>query len=243
MGYSGRHLLTPSRERAMQWTLCQTALGVLLSASVTGMAQAVDWTAEPTYGTLNLAVGFLPDPQLMSLTAGGSDAASEAHASCSGYVSNAPAVELNYGASNEALAIYVESDADTTLVVYDADGNWHCSDDYASDAAGTNPGLVLTNPSSGHYHIWIGTYEVGELPAAVLKISELPPRWDSAASGIGSADDIEWGDNSSEWANDGECDDPRFAGPGAAVGNNASDRYHDANDCRSLYQRGELYLR
>ncbi|WP_198650456.1 hypothetical protein [Saccharospirillum mangrovi] len=227
----------------MKWTVCQTALGVLLSASVTGIAHAVDWSEEPTYGTVNLDVGFLPDPYVISLTAGGSDSASEAHSSCSGYISDAPDVDLNYDAGNESLSIYVESDADTTLVVYDADGNWHCSDDYASDAAGTNPGLVLTNPSSGNYNIWIGTYEVGELPSAVLKISELPPAWESSSSSVSSADDIEWGDNTSEWANDGECDDPRFAGPGAAAGNNASDRYHDANDCRMLYQSGELYLR
>ncbi len=58
-----------------------------------------------------------------------------------------------------------------------------------------------------------------------------------------SQTNIEWGDNTSEWANDGECDDPRFAGPGAAETLLDEDRYHDGNDCRRLYQEGRLYLR
>ena len=84
---------------------------------------------------------------------------------------------------------------------------------------------------------------VGEYPDATLKISESQPVWNDTGDQAQSSADIEWGDNTSNWANDGECDDPRFAGPGAAANNDVSDRYHDANDCRRLYQQGELYLR
>lgn len=227
----------------MKLTAVRAAFVGLVSMVLAVSVQAVDWTEQPTYGTVNLNAGFLPDPEVVSITAGGDYAASEAHQSCSGYISNAPDVDLNYQAGSHSLSLYVDSSADTTLVVYDADGNWHCSDDFASDAAGTNPGIVLSNPSSGNYNIWIGTYEVGEYPDVLLKISENQPVWQSAGGDVQSSDDIEWGDNTSEWANDGECDDPRFAGPGAASMNNASDRYHDANDCRTLYLRGELYLR
>ncbi|PTY36067.1 hypothetical protein BGP77_01745 [Saccharospirillum sp. MSK14-1] len=227
----------------MKMTAVQVAVACLVSIAAIGGAQAADWTAQPTYGSVNLSAGFLPDPHVVSLTAGGEYAASEAHQSCSGYISNAPDVDLNYDAGSHSLALYVDSQADTTLVVYDADGNWHCSDDFASDTAGTNPGIVLSNPSSGNYNIWIGTYEVGEFPPAQLKISETQPVWEASTGDVQSASDIEWGDNTSPWANDGECDDPRFAGPGAASMNNVSDRFHDADDCRSLYQSGEIYLR
>ncbi|MDR0780728.1 MAG: PPC domain-containing protein [Pseudomonadales bacterium] len=52
---------------------------------------------------------------------------------------------------------------------------------------------------------------------------------------------IEFGDDSSEWAHDGECDDPRFSGPGSAS-SLSENAYHDASDCRDLYQRGRIQL-
>ena len=56
------------------------------------------------------------------------------------------------------------------------------------------------------------------------------------------ADFIEFGNNSSPWANDGECDDPRFRGSGMASSVNDSDRNRDANDCRALYGAGRIEI-
>lgn len=54
---------------------------------------------------------------------------------------------------------------------------------------------------------------------------------------------IDFGDDSSTWANDGECDDPRFAGPGMTTTTLlASDILHDATDCRAAYARGALWV-
>jgi hypothetical protein len=53
----------------------------------------------------------------------------------------------------------------------------------------------------------------------------------------------DFGDNSSQWANDGECDDPRFEGEGAAETLLAEDRGHDAADCRMLFDAGRIVLR
>jgi hypothetical protein len=55
-------------------------------------------------------------------------------------------------------------------------------------------------------------------------------------------DDIDFGDNASEWAGNGECDDPRFTGPGSAGKLVQVDRFHDAGDCSALYERGEIEL-
>lgn len=53
---------------------------------------------------------------------------------------------------------------------------------------------------------------------------------------------IDFGDDESNWANDGECDDPRFAGEGVADTLVESDLLHDASDCRALYVAGSIVL-
>ena len=50
--------------------------------------------------------------------------------------------------------------------------------------------------------------------------------------------EIDFGDNNSQWMNDGECDDPRFEGPGMAFIPLEEDRGRDATDCRELFERG-----
>jgi hypothetical protein len=59
----------------------------------------------------------------------------------------------------------------------------------------------------------------------------------------GAGGDIELGDDDSEWARDGECDDPRFEGKGMAETLLEADEYHDATDCRTLLERGLIALR
>jgi hypothetical protein len=53
----------------------------------------------------------------------------------------------------------------------------------------------------------------------------------------------DFGDNTSQWANDGECDDPRFEGEGMAATLLEADAYHDATDCRTLVDRNRIALR
>ncbi len=64
-------------------------------------------------------------------------------------------------------------------------------------------------------------------------------------SAIGFVDiaEIDFGDDSSIWANDGECDDPRFDGPGAHPVNFDDDIRADATDCRTLFEAGEIWLK
>jgi len=56
-----------------------------------------------------------------------------------------------------------------------------------------------------------------------------------------ACDGIDFGDDGSIWANDGECDDPRFAGPAMHMILLDGDRGHDASDCRALCERGLIY--
>ena len=52
-----------------------------------------------------------------------------------------------------------------------------------------------------------------------------------------------FGDDASQWANDHECDDPRFQGEGSATTLLEEDRGHDATDCRALFEVGRIALR
>ena len=61
-------------------------------------------------------------------------------------------------------------------------------------------------------------------------------RADAASGGI------DFGDDSSTWARDGECDDPRFAGAGVAAYLTDADLYRDATDCRDLFDQGLVEL-
>jgi hypothetical protein len=54
---------------------------------------------------------------------------------------------------------------------------------------------------------------------------------------------VDFGDDSSDWARDGECDDPRFEGDGSATTLLEADAYHDATDCRTLLAQSRVALR
>lgn len=54
---------------------------------------------------------------------------------------------------------------------------------------------------------------------------------------------IQFGDDTSEWEGDGECDDPRFEGPGSSSVVNSVDIRHDARDCRKACNAGRVFVR
>lgn len=64
-----------------------------------------------------------------------------------------------------------------------------------------------------------------------------------AAGAPYDASGIEFGDDSSQWAHDGECDDPRFEGPGVAATVLDEDIEADAADCRAAFEQGTAVLR
>ena len=70
-------------------------------------------------------------------------------------------------------------------------------------------------------------------PAFVLLFLSLPA----------AAQDVDFGDDASIFANDGQCDDGRFTGPGmTATALLDSDIGHDASDCRQAWEAGQLQL-
>ncbi len=68
--------------------------------------------------------------------------------------------------------------------------------------------------------------------------------WDFAAAKTATqCSAIDFGDNKSEWPNDGQCDDYRFDGPGADYVLLSEDIGHDASDCKKLCDLGQIALR
>jgi len=66
----------------------------------------------------------------------------------------------------------------------------------------------------------------------------------AVAHGSNDIERIQWGDDSSKYSKDGECDDKRFTGPGmTSTPLLDSDIQHDATDCRAAYSQGRLSLR
>ncbi|MFL1460945.1 hypothetical protein ACI6QG_01960 [Roseococcus sp. DSY-14] len=132
-----------------------------------------DWRAEPRYTTLNLRAGFEPDPREVRVEAGGDREATAIRPECAGWIDfSRPDVDLNYESGQYPLVISAVSSVDTTIVVNDADGNWHCNDDWD----GLNPGVVFRSPKSGNYNIWVGTFERGRPQQATVRVSEVLPQ-------------------------------------------------------------------
>lgn len=129
----------------------------------------IDISEDPYYGDISLESGFLPDPYVKTITAGGSvDLAKYGH---SGYAASKPDIDFYFtpsGDSNDDLTISARSDTDTILLINDPDGVWFFSD----DADGVNPAIVFENPKSGLYSIFVGTYD-SETAEAELLITEL----------------------------------------------------------------------
>lgn len=145
-------------------TLAPTEVPVVSSATLE------PWQG-PTYGTYDLVSGFSPDPYPVGLTSGGSVDVSYLGGGCVGFAANNPDVRLNYtGGGFPMLRVYFIGAGDTTLIVNDASGGWHCSDD---SFGGSNPSLDFGSPASGQYDIWVGSYSAETFVSGTLYFSEL----------------------------------------------------------------------
>lgn len=138
-----------------------------------GAAYAQDASLAPTQGRVELASGFTPDPYNVQIVSGGAiNAANSIGGQCVGFIANAPDFDLYWTAgASLPLAISVESNADTTLVINAPDGRWYCNDDGGFN--GMNPGIRFNSAQSGLYDIYVGTYGGTQNHATVLTISEL----------------------------------------------------------------------
>ena len=136
----------------------------------------LDWTQSPSYGSAALDSGFMPDPHVVMIQAGGPVSVAEAVGDrcvgvASGYAAAAPDYRLNYTAGSHPLRVLFvgAGGADTTLVVNAPNGRWYCSDDEAETLSGM---VIFEAPLSGQYDIWGGAFAEGEYVGGTLMITE-----------------------------------------------------------------------
>ena len=147
--------------------------GVVAALLIGGVAVAQDFTAPPTSGAVTLAGGFAPDPHTVSVLAGGrlDVGAADLGPGCAGFIAEAPDFRLFFTPGTLPLYISALAETDTTLVINDPNGRWHCDDDTGGNL---NPLVMFPTPTAGQYDIWIGTYTNTATAPATLRISELP---------------------------------------------------------------------
>lgn len=148
-------------------------------------SMVVGLDGDPAAERLSLASGFGPEPRAFEVPAGGDADAYGLGSDCFGRISRRPVIELDYTADRSPLNIYVASSIDTTLVVRLPNGDVLCNDDYF----GHDPAVLMNNPRSGRYAIWVGSYE-GIRGEATLHISEQPPDIDVRFGDVGRRPDV-----------------------------------------------------
>jgi len=148
---------------------------LVLSVAQTGAASAQacpHWNNSTVFGSTTLNAGFLPDPYVRNLTAGGRVDLSRCIDGAFGWVVTRPDFRLFYNGSSPTgrltFALVSRSSVDPVLLVNAPDGSWHFNDDYR----GFDSALVFTNPMSGQYDVWTGSYNRSSNNPAQLIITE-----------------------------------------------------------------------
>ena len=131
----------------------------------------LDFDEDPTFGSAALSAGFEPDPHSLRMASGGEVAASYLGGECVGYAAVAPDFRMTWRGDSSELRVLFSADdgSDATLLINLPDGSWICND----DAAGTlEPMVVLPNPSSGIYDVWVGSFDAGAFVDGTLHVTE-----------------------------------------------------------------------
>ncbi len=163
------------------WVSKVGVVAAVLALGVAGgvVAQTRLQTAGSTsnFGRHGLAGGFMPDPYTVSITSGGNldSSTMSLDPGCRGFVTRQPDYILDYTTPSSFLRIYYAAagNGDTTLVINDGAGQWHCNDD---SFGGLNPTVDISRPPAGQYDIWVGSYRANENIQGTLHVTELRTR-------------------------------------------------------------------
>jgi hypothetical protein len=145
---------------------------LVLASTAFAQTRLLTGGQESNFGRRALRGGFMPDPFTAPITSGGNiDAAPMSLGpNCRGFVTREPDFILSYDAPASFLRMYFVGAGDTTLVISDGAGNWHCNDD---SYGGLNPTVDINRPSRGQYDIWVGSYRANETVRGTLHITEM----------------------------------------------------------------------
>lgn len=119
--------------------------------------------------SIDLQAGFPLDPTFVSVNAGGQVDASLLNNECSGFINIQPVVTVDWSGSAPFVKAFFVSDDDPTMVVSTPDGQILCNDD-ANDQL-LDPRILIDNPITGTYKIWLGGYLRNHLIPGVLVLT------------------------------------------------------------------------
>ncbi|MGE0459012.1 MAG: hypothetical protein AB7O56_12505 [Bauldia sp.] len=149
------------------------AVAFAVAMAAAGAAEACpNYNLRAAFGTITLPGGFLPDPYVRNVTAGGGYHLGNCGFNANGWVASAPDFQFSYSAAGYPLTIAINSNTDTVLLINAPDGSWHFSDDDGIGPYGLGAAIYFPNPLGGVYDIWIGTYNQASGIPAQLVITE-----------------------------------------------------------------------
>jgi len=117
---------------------------------------------------INLATGFMPDPQRYAGQSGGPVQATTVQSDCRGWIPTQPSFILQTQTGFRFLRVFAESGQDTTLMIRGVSQTW-CAD----DSYGQNPAVDLRSLPPGRYDIYVGSYSQGTVAPFQLGLTEL----------------------------------------------------------------------
>ncbi|HVG49047.1 MAG TPA: peptidase S1, partial [Rubellimicrobium sp.] len=119
------------------------AAAVALAALAAPALACPNWQASASFGQINLSAGFMPDPYVRNITAGGSYDLAGCFGSYGwgGSVASKPDFDLYWNGSSAQLTIAVNTHADAVLLINAPDGQWYYSDDPSA--------ITFSNPQAG----------------------------------------------------------------------------------------------
>lgn len=170
-GYLMVSELAGTSDAPIQSDLLSNTVGAQIIESQS-VENGLDPSSPPTFGSVELAPGFLPDPHTVSMVSGGSVNVGllSLGSGCIGYAAVAPDYSINLSGDMAQLRIGFTADdnADTTMIVRLANGSYVCND----DADGLNPVVTVSAAAAGQYDVWVGSYSEGDLNGGTLSVSE-----------------------------------------------------------------------
>jgi len=137
-----------------------------------GGGATLNYNAPPSYGSVTLYGGFLPDPYTVGITSGGPINVAYLGGACQGFARSNPDYSVQYNNPAGLLRFYFLGGGDTTLVINAPNGAWYCDDD---GAGYPNPQIIFGSPAAGRYDIWVGSWSADQFIGGTLYISEINP--------------------------------------------------------------------
>ncbi|MBC8505708.1 MAG: hypothetical protein ISR58_18950 [Anaerolineales bacterium] len=134
---------------------------------------ALDPSAEPVHGVLELSNGFRPNPVIQPLLYGGTLdlATTPGDSVCFGFAEPAPDFAIDWAEGGFLRIFYIPDKAgNTSLTIQEPQGNWHCQDDTYDTP---NPTIDFEEAPDGRFNIWVGGEEANQKDLGKLYITQV----------------------------------------------------------------------